>query len=845
MKMKMKLLASTVSLLCFGQVAAAAPCDNVVSFCSTITTAGITKTFEFPTAADAQAAADNAAAGNPSADQVAAFSDPNSGNLIPQTNAGLTTQTVVNGQPVTLIQTANIGSNKGGSTVVVQPGPNGTQTFTTISKPATDTSTTSLASYVNSFLKGTPVAGTVTPGIDTAAYAQVQRTLADVQAAQLTNPADPLAAQNAAAKALTATNTSTALISTVPTEAPIQSTITVNGVTINKTFATQAEAQAFANNQAANRNLFADPVTGKLPSNSIGQFVQAVTGGIPTLYTQTDAKTIVVAQPGLNGTFTYTTLTSSAATATTVNSMISAYLSGDPAAFAATGASATVGIKDPTTLAAVQTTLTTANTKGTLIKGVGVTLAKLTSAPTFAVSTTPADVPNLITTAEAANLAALSAIINDPNASAQAKADALAKLKAALAAETSLTPTAVAAIEAAAQAIVDAATTPVVPPTPPVKATLDQATTVAQQKLQELKSALGTGEVTKDADSVLKRFTDLQTRVNAGDATVTQADVTAAAQATVNLLAQAKTSQYQAQKTRASGVAGNPVSIMNMTVDGMFNQAADYGQAENKTNLVSASSDNGMKASVSAGLQYGYYDLGGKSANTVTLPLSAAMQLTPKGQVVLTVPLSYIQTQNQSDAYQVGATLAYKYNVSDNWTITPAASYAYRSFDNQQNNAFANPLSSTSMVGGSVSSKYTWNLAPQAMKVSLTNMIGYFESLDSNSVSASNVNFGLLGSLSSDPTIRNSTISNYVIKNGLHATKSLGNFNVGAYFTDTHYFGSALYFDQFNEVGFSVKPQNSGRYLDALSVDANYLFSIAGKHSSELDGFRLNINYKY
>jgi hypothetical protein len=72
-----------------------------------------------------------------------------------------------------------------------------------------------------------------------------------------------------------------------------------------------------------------------------------------------------------------------------------------------------------------------------------------------------------------------------------------------------------------------------------------------------------------------------------------------------------------------------------------------------------------------------------------------------------------------------------------------------------------------------------------------------------------------------------------------------GNFKVGAYFTDTHYFGSALYFNQFNEFGLSLKPQNAGKMLDALTVDANYLFSIAGPHSNELDGFRLNLGYKF
>jgi hypothetical protein len=323
-----------------------------------------------------------------------------------------------------------------------------------------------------------------------------------------------------------------------------------------------------------------------------------------------------------------------------------------------------------------------------------------------------------------------------------------------------------------------------------------------------------------------------------------------------NRLATAKSSGFQAANTRgSSAAAGSPTRIMNMTVDSMFNQAADYGNqfGNNTTNIASASSDGGIKTSFSAGLQYGYYDVGGTTSNTVSLPLSVTAQLNPKHALTLSVPLSYIQTQSASDAYQVGVGLAYKYSLNDNWSLTPAVSYSYRSFDNQQNE-YANPLSSTELVGGAITSKYTWNLQANALKVSLINMIGYYESLDSNNQASKSLNLmnaagnGLSNTIANPfftGLANNNTISNYVIKNGLHASKNMGNFDVGAYFTDTEYFGSSLYLEQFNEIGFSMKPQNMSSYLNALSVDANYLFSIGGKHSSQLDGFRLNLNYKY
>ena len=337
---------------------------------------------------------------------------------------------------------------------------------------------------------------------------------------------------------------------------------------------------------------------------------------------------------------------------------------------------------------------------------------------------------------------------------------------------------------------------------------------------------------------------DAETRLNAaaqaGDAALAAVE----AQNLAGELAKIKTTQFQARNNSTSGIAGNPASNMNMTIDGAFNQVADFGGTSeaSKANVSGASADiGGVSTSVGVGLQYGYYDIGGKSVNTVTMPLSVTAKFNPKHQLTLSVPLSYIQTQSQADAYQVGVTAAYKYNVSDNWSLTPSASYSYRSFDNSQNQ-YWNPNTSTSLVGGSITSKYTWNFSD--VGVSLINMIGHYQTLDSEKNATANVNITGLGNFVGS-SVSNNGIASYVVKNGLHATKMFGSFKLGAYFTDTEYFGTDLYFNQLNEFGFSLKPVNAGKMLDALSIDANYLFSIGGKHSSELDGFRLNLGYKF
>lgn len=369
-------------------------------------------------------------------------------------------------------------------------------------------------------------------------------------------------------------------------------------------------------------------------------------------------------------------------------------------------------------------------------------------------------------------------------------------------------------------------------------APVDAVAVAAAAKVETSKvlSAFAAGEVA----GVLSA----EARLNAAAQASDQATAMLEAQNLANELAKVKTTQFQARHNSTSGIAGNPASNMNMAIDGAFNQVADFGGTSEaaKANVSGASADiGGVNTSVGVGLQYGYYNIGNKSVNTVTMPLSVTAKFNPKHQLTLSVPLSYIQTQGQADAYQVGVTAAYKYNVSDNWSLTPSASYSYRSFDNSQNQ-YWNPNTSTSLVGGSITSKYTWNFSQVGL--SLINMIGHYQTLDSQKNSTANLNITGLGNFVGT-SVSNNGIASYVVKNGLHATKMFGSFKLGAYFTDTEYFGSQLYFNQMNEFGFSLKPVNAGRMLDALSIDANYLFSIAGKHSSELDGFRLNLGYKF
>ena len=96
--MKMKILAGTISLLCFSQASHAV-------YNSTITINGVTRTMTFNTAEEAQAAATN-----PTADQAELFRNPATGNLPDSSGIGAVVKTVntdkPNDPPVVLIKTS-------------------------------------------------------------------------------------------------------------------------------------------------------------------------------------------------------------------------------------------------------------------------------------------------------------------------------------------------------------------------------------------------------------------------------------------------------------------------------------------------------------------------------------------------------------------------------------------------------------------------------------------------------------------------------------------------------------------------------------------------------------------
>lgn len=269
----------------------------------------------------------------------------------------------------------------------------------------------------------------------------------------------------------------------------------------------------------------------------------------------------------------------------------------------------------------------------------------------------------------------------------------------------------------------------------------------------------------------------------------------------------------------ADPLGGNPSSIMGIMVENAYllGTTDDWSGQSEKTSLENR---------FDGGVRYGHYDLSGKSVDTITFPFSYTFKMDQRQQLIVSVPFTYIDTQG-AQSYDGGAGFAYKYRVTDNWVLTPAVAYGFRgSFDLADVGHIAS---------GTLTSKYTFDLQPadpNSFKLTVGNMAGYYTTLP----------YAVKG-YSVDPDLQS-----YVIKNGLILSKNFNSniigrkLNVAINFTDTEYFGSTFFVDQYNELGFTVKSANDQHWLSAFGFNANYLFSATGKN---IDGYRVALNYQF
>ncbi|KQQ87892.1 hypothetical protein [Massilia sp. Leaf139] len=133
---------------------------------------------------------------------------------------------------------------------------------------------------------------------------------------------------------------------------------------------------------------------------------------------------------------------------------------------------------------------------------------------------------------------------------------------------------------------------------------------------------------------------------------------------------------YQARNSPTSAITGAGGAIPTIGAadfaagfDTMSNigSVGGAGQGENATNNL-----------IGIGLSYGSYNIAGTDdIKTTTLPLSYTVRndIDPRRQLVLSMPLTKVNTGGAA-SYHGGIGAAYRFPVTDRWTISPGARYS-------------------------------------------------------------------------------------------------------------------------------------------------------------------------
>jgi hypothetical protein len=221
----------------------------------------------------------------------------------------------------------------------------------------------------------------------------------------------------------------------------------------------------------------------------------------------------------------------------------------------------------------------------------------------------------------------------------------------------------------------------------------------------------------------------------------------------------------------------------------------------------------------SVGLNVGISRVGEVNVKDFSLPFSYGFSLANDKTLTLGAVLTQTNFEG-SRSYSVAPRIALKVPVRPAWTLAATAAYG---------TAVSKDLGSAGqMVSASLTNTYTWRLG----KFDLTagNLLGYFRSLPIN-------RYGYRF----DPELRSTVLKNGALFVQPLETRLAGTrLSVEYFVTDTRFFGTNLFVDQYNEIGFSIGSDKRSAGVEKL-LRAGITFTV-GPH---LTGGTLNLGYKF
>jgi hypothetical protein len=273
-------------------------------------------------------------------------------------------------------------------------------------------------------------------------------------------------------------------------------------------------------------------------------------------------------------------------------------------------------------------------------------------------------------------------------------------------------------------------------------------------------------------------------------------------------------SQILAELVKVSPVdpiAGNPASQQTQMITDEY-EAGTGGRSASPI------------AGLGIGAQFGQFTQGGYDISVYTLPLSYKMPLGKDHELLFRLPLSYTDVSG-AKSYKVTLGISYRRYLTKAWSLTPSVSYGV---------AGSRELGSLAQsVSTSLTSNYVLPLKSK-YEVSISNMLGYYKTLPFK-IQDYDVDLG---------------ITNTILRNGVSLSIPLGmklsgsELSLETFFVDTRFYGSELYTDQFNEIGFSIGPRMARKGTTSFS---GQIFGVGLTYlRSENDhAFNFNVGYRF
>lgn len=300
-----------------------------------------------------------------------------------------------------------------------------------------------------------------------------------------------------------------------------------------------------------------------------------------------------------------------------------------------------------------------------------------------------------------------------------------------------------------------------------------------------------------------------------------------------------------AAKTPNDPVAGNPHSLMANLVSTDFDRAfnnSTTGEIETTETTTTEASREGVSEETPKEITYsnlmalsprfGSLRQGDLDNRQITLPLSYTIRFNsdPRYKLTFSMPITWVEIAG-ANSYSAGLGVGFTFPVMDRWSLTPAVNYGgVGSLD----------LGSLAqIISGSLTSIYSIPVNKYTIRIG--NMGGYYRTLELP-FEFGGFNAGLL-----DPNIGNTVFRNGVMVS-IPTESLLKNTALELFFADTRYFGSALFIDNYQEIGFAYGFNKTERKtvkdkikncLKDFRGGATYLYA------NESEGYTVNFGYTF